>query len=139
MRITLARLALFSLLFFLSSCIYDTDEIYNTPLNTVKDPTIEIINLSLTSKTVVLSGSKNIDFNFKSVTHKIIAVELVVDNIQRAIVPTFRGRFTINSSDFYRGQHTLSINVYAKTGSGCIADQLDLENFVFSYPFILIN
>lgn len=138
MRIKLRQLFWCSLCVFLSSCIYDTDETYNTPLKAAQEPTLEIINLSLNEETFYLRGYINITFKFKTASHKIAAVELLVDDVQQSVIYDFLGKFTINSSNYRIGSHNLTLKIYAKTGTGSLADQLDLENYVFTRSYVMI-
>jgi hypothetical protein len=134
----LRTLLLGTLLILLASCVYDSDEKFESALKSVQEPTLETVFLNQPGDTIDMRINPVLTFNFKAESHPILAVELLIDNVSQGGVPTFVGRFDLSTLYITRGRHQLKLNIYIKSESGCIADQLDVEYYLKSRKWILI-
>jgi hypothetical protein len=107
-------------------------------LKSVQEPTLETIFLNQPGDTIDMRINPVLSFNFKAESHHILAVELLIDNVSQGGVPTFVGRFDLSTLYITRGRHQLKLNIYIKSESGCIADQLDVEYYLKSRKWILL-
>lgn len=131
-------ISIFSVLY---SCKYDTNEVYNSPVNkNVTPPTIETINLDFNNNdTIFICSPDVLNFSFKSSDQKIEAVILSIDNTNPQTIYSNTGVFTIDNNYISIGIHSIKLDVYTKTGTGSIAEHLDTEHFISSKSWILFN
>lgn len=127
------------ILILLSACVYDSDERFESVIKSIQEPTLETLFLNQPGDTIYLQKNHILTFNFKAESHHILAVELLIDNVSKDFVPTFQGRFDLSNWYIVRGYHQLKLNIYIKSESGCIADQLDMEYYLKSRTWLLIS
>ncbi len=119
---------------FLYSCEYEPTELYEPKVNKdIAPPEIQTVQLNLNDDTLFLYSSKQINFQFQSnSSQKIVAVKFYLDNTLLNTVNSNAGSFDLNYYQLSKGIHKLKIELYAKSGTGSIADNLGLEAFVLS-------
>lgn len=139
LRILSTLALLVALLVVSSSCVYDTNEVYDTPVdkNTIP-PEIQTVKLNLGEDSVFLYDYNKIHFSFKSNLQSIVGVEFLVDGVSKPVVLSGNGTVNINDNSLNEGVHSLEMRIYTHSGSGSIADQVDMESYVFSKSWILV-
>jgi len=127
---------------FSVACEFESDNIFNSPIEqNIDNPEIQVIQLNLNNNndTIYLYTHKSIAFSFQSDKQKIHGVELMIDNESKQIIENAEGKFEdIPWYSLEEGIHKLTLNIYTSSGSGSIADQLRMENFLLSKNWILI-
>lgn len=127
------------LILLLTSCIYNSNEIYeNVVVKNPAAPEIGVVNLDLNSDTLFFYGSQKIRFNFTSSNQKIQGVRLLIDSTVIQTVSSNSGVFDFDVYSINNGLHTVSVQVFTKSGTGSIADKLNSESFMFSKKWILL-
>ncbi|RLD59160.1 MAG: hypothetical protein DRJ01_11685, partial [Bacteroidetes bacterium] len=126
-------LILSSLFIFLFSCEYQPIGTFEPETNeNPEPPEIQTVNLTLNEDTVFLYWSQTIIFSFKSSFQKIKGIRFLIDSTEQKFFTDNSGNITISPTEFSPGIHSLVIEIYTKSGSGSIGDELGYESFVFS-------
>lgn len=139
LRILSILAPLVALLVVSFSCVYDTDDVYDTPVdkNTIP-PEIQTVELNLGEDSVFLYDNNSIHFSFKSNLQSIVGVEFLVDGVSKSVVLSDNAIVNVKEGSLDEGIHSLELRIYTPTGSGSISDQLGTENYVFSNSWVLV-
>jgi len=136
---SLRILSVLALLVVSFSCIYDTDEVYNTPVDkNTTPPEIQTVELNLGEDSVFLYDYNLISFSFKSNLQSIEGVEFLIDGVSKSVLLSDNGIVNINDNSLDEGVHSLELRIYTHTGSGSIADQVNMESYAFSNSWVLV-
>ncbi|MGE5448728.1 MAG: hypothetical protein ACM3PR_10215 [Bacteroidales bacterium] len=138
------RLGHFIVLFsgiLLGSCVYDTDEVYQSPAN--KDaapPVITTVKLDFeTEDTIFIYSPEELNFSFSSSDQAIEAVSLTIDNDSPQVVSSASGKFNFNRLALAEGNHAIKLEVFTSSGTGSIAEKVGAEHFVSTRTWVLVN
>ena len=126
---------------FQNACEYETDETYK-PTNVNEDvapPNIEIVELNITGDSIYLSENDDIKFEFKSDNQAIKFVRFSVDGIVKETIENHKGVFKLNGNYFPYASHTLLIEIVTGSGTNSLADELEVEGFVFSLSWVVLQ
>jgi len=115
----------------LQSCIYDTSLMSEVDIK--KPNTYHQLDITLSSAkdSIVIFGSTNFNFNVNTYGLKFNAGVLKYLNVNQPFEQSM-GSFTINPDIKNENWFDLTIDFYACTGSGSIADRLKAENYLGS-------
>ncbi len=122
-----------SLLLFalIASCQFTPDDIYYVERSKPEPPEVEVIELSLDTDSIFLTGFQDIRFQFSAGDHNILQVGILIDGEEKYVRSNYRDSFTILASDISEGIHKLTFSVITNSNSGSIADLLGYEGFQF--------
>ena len=134
----IALFVLFLIAFLSNSCEYEPHKVfYRAVYEDVPPPEVQVVEMFIESDTVFLYSDKKIRFKFVSSDQEIEAVRFVIDDVEKYIVSSNTGIFTLVYNSLTYGIHTLDLEVYTAKGSGSIAEQLGLEGYVFTKTWVL--
>ena len=124
---------------FFYSCEFEPHKVYQrTADENVSAPEIQVVELNLEfDDTIYLHNKKEVHFNFVSNNQEIKAIRFVIDDLERYLVNSNSGIFTLDYNSFPYGIHTLNLEVYTATGTGSIAELLGREAFLFSKTWVI--
>ena len=135
------HIILLGLISFLASCIYETDEVYENPVNTHPTPP-EIIDLNsnLDVDTFWVYGDYDILYHFQSSneTQRIIGLKVIIDGAVSTTQTSGDGKFSFKQTALEEGVHHMTVEIFAKSGTGSIADKLNGEGFQFSREWVVV-
>jgi len=136
------KIPFFSLLLFifiLYSCEYQSDEVYNRPVNRdVAPPHIQVVELNIDEDTLFVYQSREIKFKFHSDNQAIRLVRFLVDGEVIGIVYSDYGNFELPVRYIGEGLHDFSIEIYTGAGTGSLADELGIEGYLSSNTWKLL-
>lgn len=85
-------------------------------------------------KIVISEESTTIKYNLNTSGHKLVVCVFSIGEKQW-IQETYTGTFVIYKGNFPVGNYTLKCDVYVSSGSGSIADQTGMENYLGTYSW----
>lgn len=108
------------------------------------DPNTEVPNLNvelnIENDTIVIDQPEKITFFFKSNNKQIQWVRVLINGNECGIFEQNYGEFWINSHcfNYSPGIYSLTLEAFTNSGTGSIADHLQVEGFLFSKTWKLI-
>ncbi len=115
------------------NCEYEPSGLYERDVDhNVLPPEIQIIELNIEKDSIYLTENKTVRFNFTSNNQDILGVEFLLDLGTKSVIEGSNGTYTINTAGLFKGHHTLTMNLYTKSGTGSIADMRNIEAFKFT-------
>jgi len=120
------------LVLLISSCQYDTDEIYtnNIDINKIPPPDLTI-QLNLDSDTVYICGESWVKLTFQLTNKKLYGVEFFInDKPFQNVIKSGENGYTVEMGIYNYEIAKVKVLFYISTGSGSIADKLNAEAFV---------
>lgn len=133
----LALIAFLSALIF-SSCEFETDKVWNRPVDPdAGPPLITPVYLDLEEDTVWLLNGREISFRFISSMQEIRGVEFLIDGILSSSYLSDEGVYILDHANLQEGIHTLRIDLVTSSGTGSLADLVGTEGYIFSKSWVL--
>jgi len=126
---------------FFSSCIYESRDIYENPVNTHPTaPQITNLELNVNSDTLWVYGNQKLKYHFKSSNEKqdILGLKIYMDGVICDSVMSDNGEFNILQSALSEGIHQMNILLYTKSGTGSIADRLNAESILLTKKWVVM-
>jgi hypothetical protein len=132
-------LILFLIFPFFISCVFEPSGVFERKVKEdVIPPNISVVDLNLEEDLIYLYTNKDINFNFSSDNQAIVSVTFLIDNKEVSTTDANSGSFTLYISTLSEGEHTLTIEVFTKSGTGSIAENVGAEGFMFSKSWTII-
>ena len=139
--LTIEKTFFIFVLMFFSSCVYEPFGIYeNTVNNKTTAPGIISVELNSNADTLWVYGDQKLKYHFKSTNEKqpILELKIYIDGTIRDSVMTDNGEFNILQSALSAGKHKLNIILFAKSGTGSIADRLNAEAIILTKEWVVM-
>lgn len=132
-------LPLLAFIIFLSSCEYQTSEVYNRPVNrNIAPPNIQVVELNIDEDTLIIYWSMEIKFKFHSDNQAIKTTRFLIDGKSIGTVESDTGSFTVSGTNIEEGLHVLTVEICTASGTGSLADDMGAETFVSSQSWKLV-
>jgi hypothetical protein len=126
---------------FLAACIYETDQVYENPVITNPTPPniIDLYN-NLNIDTIWVYGDYDIKYHFQSSneTQRILGLRVIIDDNESTTQSSSNGKFSFKQAALAEGVHQLAVEVFTKSGTGSIADKVQMEGFQFRREWIVV-
>lgn len=141
MSLSIVKTICIFLLMVFPSCIYESIEIYENPVNhNPSAPEIVNLELNVNADTLWVYGNQTMKYHFKSANEKqrILALSIYIDDVLCDSVMSDNGEFSILQSSLREGEHKMKVLLYAKSGTGSVADRLNAEAMLLSNEWVVI-
>lgn len=131
----------FTLLLFLtlsSGCEFELTEVYEPEREKDKPPPEITVNyITFLEDTIHLYRNTKFEFSFSSNDQKILGVKVRFNYKDIATFESNEGSFWLMYDDYFARSYNLSIEVYTNSGTGSLADQLDMEQYVLKRDWVV--
>jgi hypothetical protein len=128
-------------LILFSSCIYEPFGLYENPVkNNPLVPEISSVELNANADTLWIYGDQKLKYHFKSSNKNqpVLGLKFYIDGIICDSVMSESGDFNILQSALSAGVHKMNIILFAKSGTGSIADRLNAEAILLTKEWVVI-
>lgn len=126
------------ILFFFSSCEFETDKVYERKTyRDVDPPEIKVEYLNLEDDTIYLFEERNVSFILSNDYQKIISVRFLLDGAGQTVYDSGAGYFNFDYNNISVGIHTLSMEIITNSGTNSIADILGAEGFLLTKSWVI--
>lgn len=120
-----------------TTCEYEPDGVYNRKVNeNPTPPELQIVDLNLPGDTIYLYTGRDLKFKFQSSDQKILSVSFQFDNEKPFTKGGQEGTFQLPHTGL-SGSHKLKLEVYFRSGTGSIADSLEIEVFTYTREWVV--
>ncbi len=125
----------------LSSCVYEPDGWYESPVQPASEPpAVQVVELDLEADTVFVYGTRTIHFTFDAGRSDVLMVKLLVDGQVVDSVDEGSGEleYTVYGNRPTPSLHELELQLAVSSGTGSIADKLQAEGFLLSQKWVMV-
>jgi hypothetical protein len=132
-------LAFLALLF--SACEYQPEGIYEVDIEPVTDTPEITVNLNFETDTIYVPTTGYVTLSYSTPDQKVKFAYFELNKKQLMSIESTSGTFTFsfNSSQYQkRIPYDLTIQLFRSSGSGSLADKMNMEGFLYSKSFVLI-
>ena len=129
------------LFIILSACEFEPQGLYEVDVAEVTNPPEITVDLNLATDTIYISSNGSSRLTYSTDDPLIRYAHFSLNQQQLALIESTSGSFSIHfnsNSHLLKQPYTLSVQLFRSTGSGSLADKMNMEGFVYSTEFTLI-